>query len=759
MAASAIALANTATGVEWVSQASGYISLGTNRSVYVYLRNADGSQGAEATVYATASLSGTPLTQPLSAGAQTGALPGYVVSGQSLLFVDALTNDSSQAEAVAAADLVGNGTVGGGNLPLPSSVVNGGSAASPIGSALYLPFPSGDTSGATDLAKLNQVLAQGGTIRPNPLTVSPLYYINAPLVTASGGNTDIDWGAATVELVSGSNCNMLTNYSQVNSAASGTGSMTDGSNTVTSAVAVSVGQTAIVAGAGGNGNGPLVGVVASVGSGTFTLNTLDGRACNCTNPSGVSAATVTVYNRETNIKSIGGTWERGSNAGSGIANHSLLFRHVDHLTVEVRNFTSTGGKYAISVGDVSNFTLSAKNINSNSDGIHIDGPAFQGTVPEIRGTTGDDSVALTCAEYAAYADTSGDIIGVSVGDIATNTSQGHFKVLAGAGWLADKVKLTGQITGNATNYSVWIGDDSAQAATTGGTYGDIDFGTCAGNVTTAGHGIVLIYSPSAERIRGRLRYTANAVALQAGIYVEGSSTATIGSLEIDLTLDGSLGYAYAPIALSASTVTVTCLKVTGYSNATKTGQKLIQVVSGTIGRLHVDANVTMTGNGGDNVVFLNSAGSILSMVFDGTYYDLNSLCSVQSGYTGTTQVQIRCDVKSANIVLQLNGGTWNVRLLDAWLGLNNEIVSTTGATVRVIGTNTNTAGVTTILRSASESISVNGLGLKQDLATLTPQEGDMVYDSSSRTAALGVAIYHSGGTGNGWKNLYTGGTY
>lgn len=125
MAASAIALANLATGIEWLAQTTGAVAVGQSRQVFVYVRGTT----TPVTVYADGTLTST-LTQPLTTGTLTagtpGGIPGYVPSGKSIDFVDVLSGDRAQGEALAAQDVVGSATgrIGDGNIPLSQSVVS-----------------------------------------------------------------------------------------------------------------------------------------------------------------------------------------------------------------------------------------------------------------------------------------------------------------------------------------------------------------------------------------------------------------------------------------------------------------------------------------------------------------------------------------------------------------------------------------------------------------------------------------------------------
>lgn len=128
MAASAIALANLATGIEWLTSSSGAVAIGQARSVFVYERGTN----TEVTVYVSASM-GSTLPQPLLTGTLSsgvpGGVPGYVTSGQSIDIVDSESGQRAQAEALAVQDVVSGGVLGAGAFPLPSTVVTAISSA------------------------------------------------------------------------------------------------------------------------------------------------------------------------------------------------------------------------------------------------------------------------------------------------------------------------------------------------------------------------------------------------------------------------------------------------------------------------------------------------------------------------------------------------------------------------------------------------------------------------------------------------------
>lgn len=194
MSASAVSIGSLATGVEWIND-QGLVRLGTNRQIYVYERGTT----SEVPVYQDEGLS-SPLTQPLTTNLETGTVPGYVASGQSLDLLDVASGATAQAEALAAQDVIGSdGTIGSGKLPVSGTAIasaggllttgsltsgnllganssgeaaDAGIASSSVENAVSLQLtvgaPSGDTTGATDTTAIQDALntanANGGGV-------------------------------------------------------------------------------------------------------------------------------------------------------------------------------------------------------------------------------------------------------------------------------------------------------------------------------------------------------------------------------------------------------------------------------------------------------------------------------------------------------------------------------------------------------------------------------------------------------------------
>lgn len=108
----------------------------------------------------------------------------------------------------------------------------------------------------------------------------------------------------------------------------------------------------------------------------------------------------------------------------------------------------------------------------------INGPAANGRIDYIKGKAGDDLFAFTAGDYDDQQFTAGDIVNVTVGSIvADNSELNIYKIIAGAGWLADDIKVDGEITGSGLGAGCHVGDDPFQPQTIGGTYGKLTSAT------------------------------------------------------------------------------------------------------------------------------------------------------------------------------------------------------------------------------------------------------------------------------------------
>ncbi|GGM21954.1 hypothetical protein GCM10011608_03370 [Micromonospora sonchi] len=268
-------------------------------------------------------------------------------------------------------------------------------------------------------------------------------------------------------------------------------------------------NTALRAGAGGlvqgrrgaryQVSGPLLvhsGTILVMAGCTVTLTT--GSGCNLlTNPAVVGG------DRDRNITVIGGIWVRAEGVGgSGIDLHTLLFRRVDHLVLQRLAVRTSGDKYAISLGDVTDATVSQIRFDVRSDGVHIQGPALRTRVATIRGTTGDDTVAITPRDWQSYDDVSGPVVDTVIEDIDVTSAAALVKVLGGSPETAALRTTVRKVAGLAHNNVVWVGDDTAEWRTTGGQVNELVVEQVSA-ATVPGRHVVYVNGSNVGRLRIR----------------------------------------------------------------------------------------------------------------------------------------------------------------------------------------------------------------------------------------------------------------
>ncbi len=217
------------------------------------------------------------------------------------------------------------------------------------------------------------------------------FQINAALVIPS--YTSFRLGENTsIQLASGSTGNMLVNSAYFPQRTVADAAISASGQTLTSNAANfvnatypagDIGRPFSLAGAGINGASAAVlyGTITAVTNSTTATVSI---AASYT----VSSASLSLFNRDSNIEVMGGTWARGNASGLGTGLHTLLFRRVDGLSIHDIIMTSSAGKYSIAPGDVT--MVHAYNLTGNvaSALIQFDGPVAGALVENVTGVTG-----------------------------------------------------------------------------------------------------------------------------------------------------------------------------------------------------------------------------------------------------------------------------------------------------------------------------------------------------------------------------------
>lgn len=581
-----------------------------------------------------------------------------------------------------------------------------------------IPGTAGDGV-ADDTAAINSELAAvrntGGLVRGRP---GSTYLISSPLII--GSNTVLDMTGCKVLLDPAvAQSNMLQNFAVSTVQRTITGaSLTSGAVALTSATAAwtsaDVGRSVVVPHAGwdlaGNDVSPVCARVVSVAGTTATLD-----ASGNTTVAGVS---VPVYDRDHNIIVIGGIWDAGSNEGGSdtVDRHILRFRRVDGLTVRDLRVECTGGKYALTPGDVTQVKIADVSFAVSSDGVHFHGPASGVTIRGVSGTTGDDSVALGTDDIPQYQDVAGPIRDVVVEDVdcvsninivkfytrtgidldnltvrnVRGRSLGEFTGITFVDGIMNNILVDGvNVTGPSTYFvSVMIASSSSKATVR--------------NVVSAGGYLCVVASSAAV----------------ASLVVQGIAHKSPSGGDNTVVIDG----------------TVTHLAVSDFACTLPTTAALVRMgEDATISAAYIsDGVLTGVGDG----AFLDaqvSSGTLERLVLRGL-----RARSVAFGFA--TQIDAEINISDVDIVSSIglfytNGGDLVIR--------NGQGITGTAHDTRTL--------------SDAGTIAVRAPDFPIDLAVVSSRTtGDRAYNSN---AALACGVGPVMWTGSTWQNLATGATY
>ncbi|WBB70636.1 hypothetical protein [Micromonospora sp. WMMD812] len=346
-------------------------------------------------------------------------------------------------------------------------------------------------------------------------------------------------------------------------------------------------NAALLAGAGGLVRGPRgahyqVSAPLVVHSGTTLIMSgcrvtlAAGSACNLL----VNAA-LAGGGRDRDISVVGGTWVRAHGVGGAGPNlHSLRWRRVDGLTLKGLAVETASDKYAISLGDVTDTTVARIRFATHSDGVHIQGPAARTRISGIRGTTGDDTVAITPRDWQAYDDVWGPVTDTVIEDVSAASLAALVKVLGGSPETAALRTTVRGVTGLAGNNVVWIGDDTADWRTTGGRVDELVVERVAATTLPGRGGVVHVNGSSVGRVHVRGVRIEGPGRDQPPVRVAPLRPATIGALTVEDVDVEQLG----PVPLVAVGPTATIRRllvdrvtVAGTSAGTTAGASVTQV--------------------------------------------------------------------------------------------------------------------------------------------------------------------------------------
>lgn len=130
-----------------------------------------------------------------------------------------------------------------------------------------------------------------------------------------------------------------------------------------------------------------------------------------------SAGTIKVAKANKNITIYGeGTVDynyAGNNTAGATNRFCINLKHVFRPTVKGINILNAF-KYACCISDAAHVTEHDIYVDTNSDGLHHQGPIWGADIRNISGNAGDDLVAFTGGDFAAYTQSIGDFNGIVI---------------------------------------------------------------------------------------------------------------------------------------------------------------------------------------------------------------------------------------------------------------------------------------------------------------------------------------------------------
>lgn len=132
------------------------------------------------------------------------------------------------------------------------------------------------------------------------------------------------------------------------------------------------------------------------------------------------------------------------------ANYSgklLRFAGVDNLTLEKLTVRNPLG-YGIQIADAYSFIVRDIFFDYNwhygcTDGVHINGPSYDGVIENLRGTTNDDMIGMTTIDEQHAEVTMGDIANIDIRNIYARNGYSGIRLLSAGGYDMKNIRISG----------------------------------------------------------------------------------------------------------------------------------------------------------------------------------------------------------------------------------------------------------------------------------------------------------------------------
>lgn len=472
-------------------------------------------------------------------------------------------------------------------------------------------------------------------------------------------------------------------------------------------------------------------------------------------PSAAPSGAIQAKAGDTNIRIEGGTWDSsytdGNTVTPSVDAFGIVMAGVKGLTVRgMKNRNCQ--KYLICFAAVSQFELSDVDfLDTNSDGIKIYGPAFDGNVLRISGTVHDDFISLQPEEGPAFAvydfNGGGSIIDVDVQKLDGNSTTSMICLYPHPNFLMDAIKVDG-VSGTAGVTFARIANGLAQA----GLMGKISM---SGLQPTAAKGGISIENSTIEHLdlnmsqcngigAGRLiRFTGGGqtyVCKISGLTVNRAHTGEILSVDTGasiriLELDGiSISAVQSAYAITIASAVDRIIVRKALQFASDSATRFMTITSAaTVREVSFQDCILGRATAIDGIVNFSSPNFATVFSFDRGSYATTSFLNVSQP----------CSIVVDKIHLYS----------DPFYG----IVRTNGAavTLRSMGSVTPTAKWISRV-AGTEQVTTYGDDITIDVATAFKVNGARAFNTNA-ALSCGVGVVISDGAA--WKNVYSGATY
>jgi hypothetical protein len=514
--------------------------------------------------------------------------------------------------------------------------------------------------------------------------------------------------------------------------------------------------------------------------------------------------------RDSNITIIGGSWTRnaggvGTGTGTGWGNpgHSIFLRHVDGVVVRDLTITTTGGKYAVALGDVTDYYVGGITApQAASDTVHITGPATDGVIERIYSPNGnDDVVALTTTDYSSYDDVHGVIDNLTIRDIAGSNTTRMVLIGGSASGTSDGFNL------RSLRIDGVVQRGSGATISTGGTatteqVEDLSIRNVRGgiiNLKHPQHGVVTIENAPMVNLSPDTGATTNNVqsltirapklgtadtafqmnntmsqvnTLEIVGAVQGStatgSCVTIGNGTIGTLRLGQMNYSGTSHAITAgNTTTINQITMDNPVASLAAGRHLVNLSQTcTVSRIAInDANVTAADTSSGILVNAGTAVVKVVTVNRGLLTGIGRCLDV-SGGSGTVELHVNdTSLSGCNRIAQVSTQTllffYSNLSMASMANQPIRVLGSAPATIRGSGWSGYTASA--VARATTEVIHVNARDFPADLSILTKGAGDTVSNTNAGlTPVSGTAAGLVGPCvcdGTNWHNLASASTF